>query len=103
MAMTPEKKLMNEIRIEAGKRGCAVIRLNVGKFQLITGEWFDTGIPKGFPDMMILTPNGRTIFVETKIHPRKPSKDQIHMIEFLKSKNQEVYVIYNVKELLKII
>lgn len=101
--MTPEKKLMNEIRIEAGKRGWIVVRLNVGKFMKIDGTYFDTGIPKGFPDMMVLTDDGRTIFIETKIRPRKPSKVQKEMISLLKSKKQDVHLIYDIKEFLDIV
>ena len=94
---------MNEIRIEAGKRNCVVIRLNVGKFMKIDGTYFDTGIPTGFPDLMVLTDDGRTIFIETKIHPRKPSKQQKEMISLLKSKGHNAHVIYDITEFLNVL
>lgn len=96
--MTPEHKLMNEIRLYCGKQGWIVIRSNVGKFQLADGRWFDTGLPKGWPDLMILSPNGQTAFVETKIKPRKPSKEQIRMLNLLKSKNFTAFVAYDINE-----
>jgi len=53
---------MNQIRIECGKKGWVALRTNVGKFP-IDGGWFDTGLPKGFPDLLVLTNTGEAIFV----------------------------------------
>ena len=99
--MTPEKRLMNEIRIECGRRGWIVIRHNVGRFLLINGQYLDTGLPKGFPDMQVLTDDGRSIFVETKIKPRKLSPEQVAMHELLKTKKHVVIVCYSIKDFLK--
>lgn len=96
--MRPEKHLENEIKLYCGQRGWAVIRTNVGSFKLPDGRWFDTGLPKGWPDLMILTNTGKAMFVETKIKPRKPTKDQIEKIEFLKSKGFIAFVCYEISE-----
>lgn len=96
--MTPEKRLMNEIRIECGRRGWVVIRMNVGKVRMDNGRWFDTGIPKGFPDMMVLTNDGRAFFVETKIKPRKPTKQQVEKLNLLQSLGFKAEVIYDIDE-----
>lgn len=93
-----EKYLMNQIRLECAKRNWIVIRLNVGKFKLDDGRFFDTGIPKGFPDLMILTDFGKTFFIETKKHPNKPSKDQIRTINLLKSKGFNAEIVYNLNQ-----
>ena len=47
---------------------------------------------------MVLTDNGKAMFVETKIKPRKPTKDQIEKIEFLKSKGFVAFVCYEISE-----
>ena len=75
-----------------------MIRTNVGSFKLPDGRWFDTGLPKGWPDIMILTDRGQAVFVETKIHPRKPTKDQIEKIAFLQSKGFVAFVCYDFKQ-----
>lgn len=93
-----EKFLMNQIRLECGKLGWIVIRLNVGTFKLNDGRFLDTGIPKGFPDLMILTNSGKSLFIETKKAPNKPSKLQIDTINLLKSKGFHAEIIYNLNQ-----
>lgn len=99
--MTPEKRLMNEIRLYCATKGWIVFRTNVGRVMTIDGTYFDTGLPKGFPDMFVLTDNGKAIFVETKIHPRKPTKQQREMIELLKLKKFIAFVCYSLEEFIE--
>lgn len=51
------------------------------------------GITRGFPDRIVLLPDGRTIFVEVKKPTEKPRKQQQLMINFLKGLNHDVRVI----------
>ena len=87
--MTLEHKLMNQVRLECSKRGYVVIRMNVFKDILVdpngNDRYMDSGIPEGFPDLMVLRNDGKACFVETKIHPRKPTKIQLQRQELLRS------------------
>ena len=96
--MTPETRLKNTILLECGRRGWVAFHMNVGTYQLMTGEFISTGIPKGFPDLMILTDTGRAIFVETKIKPRKPTKEQLSWIQDLSSRGFLAFVCYDFHE-----
>lgn len=95
--ITPEHKLMNEIRLYCGQHGWAVIRANVGKFLLADGRFFDTGLPKGWPDLMVLIPGGTMVFVETKIKPRKPTNEQKLRLKWLNDMNFKAFVCYELK------
>ena len=44
------------------------------------GRWFDTGLPKGFSDLLAVR-NGKAYFIEVKVKPNKPSKEQLAFIE----------------------
>jgi hypothetical protein len=102
--MTPEKSLMNDVRIALGKIGCIVIRMNVGTFlDPHDGRPVNTGIPVGFPDLMVLRPDGKACFIETKIHPRKPTEDQLRIQALLRSKGYPAGTAYSVDEALAII
>lgn len=76
--MTPEHKIMNEIRLWCGQHDILCFRCNVGKMRTIDGGWFDTGLPEGFPDLLILDCNGRTYYVEVKTPTGKQRPDQIN-------------------------
>lgn len=107
MSMKPEHALGNLIEIECGKLGWASFHGNVGKFKMIkknykTGKneinWFDTGIPVGFPDYHILTSIVGTIYVETKIKPRRPSAEQIVWLNWLNKNGYYARLIYTIEE-----
>lgn len=60
-----EHNIQNDIRAWCGEHDLLCFRCNVGKVQCIDGTWFDTGLPEGFSDLIILA--NRTIyFVEVK-------------------------------------
>lgn len=99
--MTKEKILMNEIKLYASSKGWIVIRNNVGTFKLADGAFLNTGLPKGWPDLTILSPNGQTAFIETKIKPNKPSKEQINIINLLNSYNFPAFVIYSLEDFIQ--
>lgn len=96
--MTPEHRLSNAIRIYCGKQNWLCFHINVGKIKLKDGSYFTTGVPNGYPDLTIFTDTGTVIFCETKIHPRKPTEDQIKMIENLKARGFKAFVAYSLEE-----
>lgn len=102
--MTPETTLQNEIKIKLGEMGYVYLRLNVGLFMTADGRPFKTGLPKGTSDMLFIQPGtGRAVFIESKIRPRKPTKEQIKFIEAMKAQGALAGVAYSVEDALDII
>lgn len=105
--MTPEHRLMNQIQLACGKRGYLVIRMNVFKGVLVdpkgNDRYINSGIPEGFPDMMVLKPNGEAVFVETKIHPRKPTEIQVKRQALLRQYGFKADTVYTLEEAMKLI
>ena len=60
-----EHNIQNAIRLWCGEHNILCFRCNVGKVQCIDGTWFDTGLPEGFSDLIILA-NGTIYFCEVK-------------------------------------
>ncbi|WP_270755435.1 VRR-NUC domain-containing protein [Ligilactobacillus ruminis] len=76
--MSPEHKIQNEIQIALSENGCRVFRANVGKVRLEDGRWFDTGLPKGHPDLYGFRINdGKVFYIEVKTATGRPRPDQI--------------------------
>lgn len=65
-----EHNIQNEIRLWCGKHNLLCFRCNVGKVQCIDGTWFDTGLPEGFSDLIVLA-NKTIYFVEVKTRTGK--------------------------------
>ena len=80
-----EHDLQNSIRLELSRRGCAVFRTNVGKVRLPDGRIFDTGLPKGHSDLVAYR-DGMVFFVEVKVHPNKPSVEQMNFLSVMKDR-----------------
>ena len=102
--MTPEQHLSNEIRLWCGEHNWLCFHINVGQGYLIHGQtkqWFKTGLPVGFPDLTILTDKGQAIFVETKIHPRKPTPEQEHTQQLLRDRGFVSFTCYTLQEFIE--
>ena len=99
--MTPEQVLDKKIMLWCGEHDALCFHTNVGKVQMIDGRYFDTGLPKGWLDLLILTNKGQVIFCETKIHPRKPTKEQINTIEVLRKRGFLAFVAYSLEEFIE--
>lgn len=99
--MTKEKALTKKIQLFCGENNILCFDVNVGKFALKNGGYFDVGLPAGFPDLLLLTSDGRTVFIEAKIKPNKPQINQVKFINELKKRNFSVYVIYSIEEFIE--
>lgn len=64
--MTPEHNIQNQIRLWCGQHDILCFRCNVGRVKTVYGTYFDTGLPEGFPDLIILPGNNKIIFCEVK-------------------------------------
>jgi hypothetical protein len=74
-----EHNFQNHVRKELTKRGYTTFRANVGKVKMMDGRYFDSGLPRGFSDLMVLK-SGKIAFVELKSEGGKPSKEQLNFI-----------------------
>jgi Holliday junction resolvase len=71
--------------------------MNVGLLRTKDGRYISTGLPKGFPDLFAVK-DGRAYFIEVKIKPNTPSKEQEHFIELMQSSGCTAGVVYSVDE-----
>lgn len=92
-----EHEFQNKARKELSKLGWITFRTNVGKVKTHDGRWFDTGLPKGFSDLMCLK-DGETVFIELKTGNNKLSKDQVNFINQMKKKGFRAGVAWNLED-----
>lgn len=71
-----EHNIQKEIMLWCGQHNFLCFRCNVGKVKTIDGRWFDTGLPEGFSDLIVLA-NGTIYFVEVKTRIGKQRDAQI--------------------------
>ena len=100
--MMKEHDLQNQIRIKLSQCGYTVFRANVGKVKMQDGRWFDTGLPPGFSDLFAVR-DGRIYFIECKVHPRKPTQEQLNFIRRMQEQGCSAGIAYSVDDAMKII
>ena len=98
MAQNPEQRLDKEIMLYCGEHNWMCFHCNVGSVMTANGTYFRTGLPVGFPDLLIIKNNGQVAFCETKIHPRKPTQQQYQFIQTLKLRGFNAFVAYSLDE-----
>lgn len=103
--MTREQIIQNNIRVAVSKAGCTVFRANVGKVLMENGRWFDTGMPKGFPDLFGFRHlDGRFFFIECKNEKGRLRDDQKRFAAMLQNYPNVLYgVARSVEDALKIV
>ena len=100
--MTPEHKLMNEIRLWCGEHDFLCFRCNVGTHLLADNTYFSTGLPKGFSDLLILG-YGIVCFCECKVKGNKPSPEQITFLDEMSRRGFLTVVAYSVDDVSKLL
>ena len=80
-----EHDTQNLIRIKLSELGYAVFRINSGKVRMADGRWFDTGVPKGFSDLMAVK-DGKVYFLEVKTDKGKASKEQLNFLAVMRDR-----------------
>lgn len=80
-----EHDIQSAIRLKLSELGYAVFRINTGKVQMKDGRWFDTGVPKGFSDL-IAVKDGRIYFLEVKSETGKARKEQINFLTVMRDR-----------------
>jgi hypothetical protein len=117
-ALTAERKVQAEIRLELPKHGCTCWRVNVG--QAWTGDEvvllpngdavirnarpFNTGLAPGFSDLFgFVHGTGRFIAIECKSPHGKPTSKQEHFLEFIKNNGGLAGIARSVEDAVRII
>ena len=102
--MTREQQIQNEIRVAISKHNCTVFRANVGKVKMDNGRWFDTGLPKGFPDLFgFRHSDGKIFFIECKNEKGRLRDDQKRFKQFAASLPVLYGVARSAEDALKIV
>ena len=101
--MTTESLIQNQIRVGLSKAGHVVFRANVGKVKMQNGRWFETGVPKGFPDLFGFRPDGRIFFIEVKNETGKLRPEQKIFIEQMKKRGALAGVARSVEDAMEIV
>lgn len=101
--MTEEHRIQNEIR-EAVSPYCIIFRANVGCGKTIDGRYFSTGLPKGFSDLFgVRIRDGRAVFIEVKAPNGRPSREQVHFIQQMRSLGAVAGICYSTEDAIKLI
>lgn len=102
--MTAEIDIQNNIRRSLAQNGCFVYRGNVGKVKMIDGRWFDTGLPKGWPDLFgWRKSDGKMFLIEVKNEKGRLREDQVRFGDFLKTQPVLYGVARSVEDALEIV
>ncbi len=102
MELITEHDIQNSIRLELSKLGCLTFRINVGKFQMKDGRWFDTGVPKGWSDLIAIK-DGRIYFLEVKNAKGRASQEQINFIEQMQKQGCKAGIVRSVQDAINLI
>lgn len=101
--MTDEHKIQNEIRL-ALSDSCIIFRMNVGTGYTADGRYFNTGVPKGFPDLFgFRKSDGRAVFIEVKTAKGKPSAEQVKFLETMRKNGAISDICRSAEDALKLI
>lgn len=99
-----EHEIQKRIQVAVSRNGCTIFRTNVGKVKTADGRWFDTGLPKGFPDLMgFRWSDGRIFFIEVKSATGRPRPEQLTFHRFLQSHSVIHGIARSPEDALKII
>ena len=92
-----EHDIQNDIRLWCGEHNLLAFRVNTGSGYTPDGRRFSTGVPSGFPDVIVLTNNGQIIFVECKAKYGRLRPDQKTLHDELRKRKFAVLVPKNLE------
>jgi hypothetical protein len=95
-----ESRLVYDVMQNLGVYG-AVFRTNAGSYYTRDGQRV-SGLPKGFPDVLFIRPDGQACFVETKVKPNKATPEQSVFIDKMIALGCRAGVAYTVDEAMEI-
>lgn len=99
-----EHQIQSAILVAVSQHHCNIFRSNVGKVKTADGRWFDTGLPKGHPDLYgFKWSNGKVFYLEIKNAKGRPRADQVQFHKML-TKHRIIHgIARSVDDALKII
>ena len=95
-----EHNIQNEIRLWCGTHGILCFRCNVGKVLTATGDYFETGLPVGFSDLIILY-NKTIYFCEVKTLKGKQRQCQVDFMNMIRSYGYTYFVARCVDDVIR--
>lgn len=98
-----EMDLLNAIRLALQENGVKTFRVNVGTARTQDGRYFNLGLPKGFSDLLCIRQDGRAVFIECKVKPNKPTKEQCNFILAMIKQGCAAGVAFSVNEAIEIV
>lgn len=101
--MKTEHTIQNEIRVALTENGYTVFRANVGKVKTADGRWFDTGLPKGHPDLYGFRPDGKIFYIEVKNANGRVRPEQKQFIKTVKARGALAGIARSVEDALDIV
>ena len=101
--MKTEHTIQNEIRVALTENGYTVFRANVGKVKTVDGRWFDTGLPKGHPDLYGFRPDGKIFYIEVKNANGRVRPEQKQFIQTVKARGALAGIARSVEGALDIV
>ena len=101
--MKTEHTIQNEIRVALTENGYTVFRANVGKVKTADGRWFDTGLPKGHPDLYGFRPDGKIFYIEVKNANGRVRPEQKQFIQTVKARGALAGIARSVEDALDIV
>ena len=102
MPSTREHNIQNEIRLWCGQHNIMCFRCNVGRVRTADGKWFDTGLPEGFSDLIILA-NKTIYFCECKTLHGRQRQDQINFERAVTQAGYTYFIARSVNDVVKLI
>jgi len=97
-----ESNLMKEIELYVSSLGHIPLRMNTGVFKTNDNRIIKCGI-KGMSDLLIILRGGKSCWIETKVHPRKPTPEQLNFIRIMREMGALAGVVYNLEDLKKLL
>lgn len=88
-----ELNLQRACMLEASKHQALCYHFQATSYQLPNGQYVTSGVPVGWPDLIIIKSDGTVHFAELKIKPNKPTKEQLHYLSILPN----AHLIYDLK------
>lgn len=98
-----EQDIQNSIRIALNPYA-VIFRTNVGRVKMADGRFFDTGLPKGHPDLYgFRKSDGKLIYIEVKTAKGKLRPAQKHFQETMKQYPIIIGVARSADEAIKLV
>ena len=96
-----EHDIQKEIRLCCVKHNLLAFRINTGSGFTPDGRRFNTGVPTGFPDVIVLDNDGHLIFVECKARYGRVRPDQAELHKELRKRNFKVLIPHSLEDFIK--